>query len=45
MNLGRVHEHMGQDRKALACYDHALEIDPYYRAAVWAKYQLIGELS
>ena len=45
MNLGRVHEHMGQYRKALACYDRALEIDPYYRVAAWAKYQLIGELS
>jgi tetratricopeptide (TPR) repeat protein len=45
LNLGRVHEHTGHYRKALESYDRALEIDPFYRAAAWAKYDLIGGLN
>jgi len=45
MNLGRVHEHLGRYRSALASYDRALEIDPHDRATAWAKYRLIGEMS
>ena len=45
MNLGRVYEHLGRYKSALASYDRALEIDPYDRAAAWAKYRLVGELN
>jgi len=45
MNLGRVYEHQGRYKSALASYDRALEIDPYDRAATWAKYRLVGELN
>jgi tetratricopeptide (TPR) repeat protein len=45
LNLGRVHERLGRYRQALESYDRALEIDPFYRAAAWAKYDLIGALS
>ena len=45
MNLGRVYEHLGRHRTALLCYDRAIEIDAFYRAAIWAKYHLLGELS
>jgi len=45
MNLGRVYQHMGKYRIALRLYDQALAIDPFYRVAHGAKYQLIGELN
>jgi tetratricopeptide (TPR) repeat protein len=45
LNLGRVYEHLGRYRTALDCYAQALNIDPFYRTAVWAKYQLLGKLN
>lgn len=45
LNLGRVHEFQGQYRTALEAYDRALSIDPLYRAAHWAKYQLLGKMN
>jgi tetratricopeptide (TPR) repeat protein len=45
LNLGRVHEHLGRFKTAVGCYDKALELDPYYRAAIWAKYQLLGRMN
>ncbi len=45
MNLGRVYQHQGRNKTALAYYDQALAIDPFYRAAIWAKYQLLADLS
>ncbi|MGH2538313.1 MAG: tetratricopeptide repeat protein [Candidatus Promineifilaceae bacterium] len=45
MNLGRVHQHQGRYRQALAAFDRALEIDPFYRGAIWAKYELLGQLN
>ena len=44
MNLGRVYENIGQSRTALTFYDRALQIDPFYRSAIWAKYSLLGQL-
>ena len=38
LNLGRAHERLGHYRQALESYDRALEIDPFYRAAVWTKH-------
>lgn len=45
LNLGRVYEHIGQSRTALAYYDQALAIDPFYRNAVWARFSLLGQLN
>lgn len=45
LNLGRVYEHLGRFKTALTCYDKAIELDPFYRAAIWAKFQLMGRLN
>jgi tetratricopeptide (TPR) repeat protein len=45
MNLGRVHEFLGKNRTALNWYNKALAIDPFYRTALWAKYQLLGQMN
>lgn len=45
MNLGRVHQHLGHVDRALAAYDQALELDPLYRTAHWAKYALLASLN
>ena len=45
MNLGRVYEHQGEYRRALAAYDRALALDPFYRTAIWAKYEMLGKLN
>lgn len=45
MNLGRVHEQLGNYQAALASYNRALEIDPLYMTARWAKHLLLGKLS
>ncbi len=45
LNLGRVYQYLGDYGQALACYDRALELDPYYRSAHAAKYQLLGRLN
>lgn len=45
MNLGRVYEYLGQYETALGCFDQALHLDPLYRTAVAAKYQLLAKLS
>jgi tetratricopeptide (TPR) repeat protein len=45
INLGRVYERLGRYRTALKHYDRALTLDPYYRPAHWAKYQLLGQVN
>jgi len=45
MNLGRVYEHLGHFRTALSCLDRAIEMDPFYRVAIWAKYLLLARIS
>lgn len=45
MNLGRVYEHRGEYEHALAAYDQALALDPFYQTAIWAKYQMLGRLN
>lgn len=45
MNLGRVYEHQGAFKQALAAYDQALELDPFYQTAIWAKYEMLGRLN
>ncbi|HEX6383843.1 MAG TPA: tetratricopeptide repeat protein [Anaerolineae bacterium] len=45
VNLGRVYEHLGRYRTALAYYDRALEIDPLYLPATWAKTALLGKMN
>ena len=45
MNLGRVYEHLGRYRTALSCYDRALEIDPFYLPATWAKTSLLAKMN
>lgn len=44
MNLGRLNEHQGYYRTALANYDKALELDPHYRAAITAKFGLLAKM-
>ena len=45
MNLGRVHERIGRYRTALQYYDKALESDPLYLPATWAKTALLGKMN
>ena len=45
LNLGRVYERLGQFKTAMAFYDKAIEIDPFYRVAVWAKFNLVGRMN
>ncbi len=45
LNLGRVYEHLGRNLLALQYFDQALEIDPYFQPAIWAKYQLLSRLN
>ena len=45
MNLGRVYQHLGDYERALACYERAIEIDPFYRTAIWAKYDLLARMN
>ena len=44
-NLGRIYEHIHDYARALACYDQALELDPFYRTAHAAKYALLARLN
>ncbi len=45
LNVGRVYEHQGDWLAALGFYSQALEIDPLYLAAMWAKYALLGRIN
>lgn len=45
MNLGRVHEHYGRYREALACYDRALALSLFYAPAHNAKYALLAKMN
>lgn len=45
LNLGRVYERIGRFKTAMAFYDQAIEIDPFYRVAVWAKFSLLGRMN
>jgi tetratricopeptide (TPR) repeat protein len=45
MNLGRVYQHLGDFERALACYERAIEIDPFYRTAIWAKYDMLAGMN
>jgi tetratricopeptide (TPR) repeat protein len=45
LNLGRVYERLGDVDRALAHYDQALALDPFYRTAHMAKYRLLGRLN
>lgn len=45
INLGRVYERLGRYSTALSYYNRAIDIDPFNRAAIWAKYQLLGRLN
>jgi Tfp pilus assembly protein PilF len=45
VNLGRVHEQLGDAMQALAYYNKALEIAPFYLPATWARNLLLGRLN
>lgn len=45
MNLGRVYEQLGQFDRALRYYERAIEIDPFYRTAIWAKYGMLAKFN
>lgn len=44
-NLGRAYEDLGDLMEALRWYRRALQIDPLYLPAEWAKNQLLGQLN
>ena len=45
VNLGRIYEHQGDARTALACYQHALDLAPLYLPAEHARTRLLGKLN
>ena len=45
LNLGRIYEKLGDYQQALAYYNRAIHLDPFYRTAIWAKYALLGRLN
>lgn len=45
LNLGRVNEHQGRYRAALQYYNKAIDLDPYYRAAIRAKFDLLAKMN
>ena len=45
VNLGRVNQKMGRYKTALEYYDQALALEPLYRPAMYAKYNLIAKLN
>ena len=45
VNLGRIYEHWGDARTALACYQQALDLAPLYLPAEQARTRLLGKLS
>lgn len=44
-NLGRVYENLGRYRTALDYYNRALALDPIYRPALFARYNLLSRLN
>lgn len=44
-NLGRAYQRLGRYRTALDNYNLALEIDPLYMPAQWAKTVLLGKMN
>jgi tetratricopeptide (TPR) repeat protein len=45
MNLGRAYESLRRFATALAHYDKALALAPFYRPAYYAKYGLLGKVN
>jgi tetratricopeptide (TPR) repeat protein len=45
INLGRIYEHRGDARTALACYQYALTLAPLYLPAEYARTRLLGRLN
>lgn len=45
INLGRIYEHWGDTYAALDAYKQALEIDPLYLPAEWARTLLLARLN
>jgi tetratricopeptide (TPR) repeat protein len=45
LHLGQVHSHLGHYSTALAHLDRSLELDPFHRPAIWAKYALLAKMS
>ena len=44
-NLGRTHEQLGKYRSAIEAYDRALNMDPLFQPAHWAKMGLISKMN
>jgi tetratricopeptide (TPR) repeat protein len=45
LNIGRIYQERGDYRQALTYYDKALELEPFYQPAYWAKQLLWGRLN
>ena len=44
-NLGRVYTHLGQYATASKHLEQAIELDPFHRPAVWAKFALLAKMN
>ena len=44
-NLGRAYGRLGQFRTALDYLDRSLDLDPFHRPAIWAKYALLAKMN
>ncbi len=45
MNIGRIFHERGDYRQAIIYYNKALELEPFYQPALWAKQILWGRLN
>jgi Tfp pilus assembly protein PilF len=45
LNIGRIYQQKGDHRQAINYYDLALDLEPFYQPAHWAKQLLWGRLN
>jgi Tfp pilus assembly protein PilF len=45
LHLGHIHSHLGHYGTALMHLDRSIELDPFHRPAIWAKFALLAKMS